>query len=126
MNIALWVLQILLALVFFRSGVIHFTMPPELPVQLQWMYDLSPTLHTISGVAEIAGALGLILPGIVKIQTRLTPLAAVGLILVMLGAIIFHIPRGEYFSIVMNTVLLILSAGIAYGRWRLAPLPEKE
>ncbi|MCZ7666060.1 MAG: DoxX family protein [Chloroflexi bacterium] len=60
-----------------------------------WMYDLSPWLHWFSGTVEILGGLGLILPGIFRIQTRLVPLAATGLALVMVGAVIYHVMRGK-------------------------------
>jgi uncharacterized membrane protein len=83
MNIVLWVLQILLGIYFFITGIIHFVLPPGLPATLGWMYDLSPALHYLSGTAEILAALGLVLPGVTRRQTRLTPLAAPGLILVI-------------------------------------------
>jgi uncharacterized membrane protein len=125
MNIILWVLQILLGLYFIMIGVMHFIVPPDLPAQMAWMYDLSPILHWISGTAEILGGLGLILPGIFKIQTRLTWMAAWGLVLVMLGAIVYHLSRGETGNIVMNIILLALLAFVAYGRMRLRPLTDR-
>jgi len=125
MNIVLWILQILLGVYFILIGIIHFIVPSGLPAQMSWMYDLSSTLHVISGTAEILGGLGLILPGITKIQTRLTPLAAAGLALVMVGAIIYHLSRGESANIFFNLVLLALSAFVAYGRWRLVPLKDR-
>jgi len=125
MNIALWVLQILLGLYFIFVGVLHFIVPPGLPAQMAWMYELSPTLHWISGTAEILGGLGLILPGIFKIQTRLTWIAAWGLVLVMIGAMVYHISRGETGNIVTNLVLLLLLAFVAYGRMRLRPLTDR-
>jgi uncharacterized membrane protein len=126
MNAILWILQILLAVYFFITGVIHFIVPPGLPEQLAWMYELSPGLHYISGGAEILGALGLTLPGLTRIQTRLTPLAAFGLVLVMIGALIWHFPRAEAPNMVMNLVLAGLLGFIAYGRWRLRPLEGRE
>lgn len=122
MNIALWVLQALLGVYFFFTGVIHFIVPPGLPAPMAWMYELSPALHYFSGAAELLAGLGLILPGLTKIQTRLTPLAAVGLVLVMLGAAAWHIPRGEVQNIVMNLILAGLAGFVAYGRWKLKPL----
>jgi uncharacterized membrane protein len=89
------------------------------------MYELPSGLHYLSGTAEILGGLGLILPGVTRIQTRLTPLAALGFILVMLGAAVFHLTRGEYNSIVQNVILAALLAFVAYGRLRLHPLPER-
>lgn len=125
MNMALWVLQGLLGLYFFFTGVIHFIVPPGLPAPMAWMYELSPGLHYFSGAAEILAGLGLVLPGLTKIQTRLTPLAALGLVLVMFGAAAWHFPRGEPQNIVMNLVIAGLSGFVAYGRWKLSPLKDK-
>ena len=125
MNIALWILQVLLGVYFMFIGVTHFTLPPGLPAQMSWMYELTPTLHMISGAAEILGGLGLILPGLTKIQTRLTPLAGAGLALVMLGAIVWHLGRGEVQNIAFNVVLAVLVGFTAYGRWRLSSLADR-
>jgi uncharacterized membrane protein len=125
MNIVLWVLQVLLGIYFLFVGVNHFIIPPGLPAAMSWMYELSPALHWISGIAEILGGLGLILPGLVRRYTFLTPLAALGLVLVMIGAAIFHITRGEVQNIGMNVVLALLMAFVAYGRWKLRPLQDR-
>jgi uncharacterized membrane protein YphA (DoxX/SURF4 family) len=122
MNAVLWVLQGLLALTFAYHGYLKFS-PNDLEL-LAWLYDLPPGLRIFLGVAEIAAVLGLILPGVTKIGTWLTPLAASGLVLVLVGAIIFHIPRGEWVMIYGNAFLLVLSAFVAYGRWRSRPLPQ--
>ena len=125
MNILLWVLQIVLGIYFALTGVMHFIVPPGLPAAMSWMYELSDTLHLISGTAEILGGLGLILPALAKIQTRLVPLAGAGLTLVMLGAAAYHIPRGEFQNIAMNLLLAALLAFTAYGRWKLAPHTDR-
>lgn len=125
MNILLWVLQIIFGLYFIAVGIMHFVLPAGLPAPLAWMYDLQPTLHAITGIAEILGGLGLILPAVTRIQTRLVVWAALGLALVMLLATIWHFPRGEY----LNMGMTLLNAGglvfIAYGRTRLAPLNDR-
>ncbi len=125
MNILLWVLQVFFGVYFTAIGVMHFIVPPGLPAQMAWMYELSLGLHAFSGLAEILGGLGLILPGLFKIQTRLTYFAGFGLVLVMLGAIGYHFQRGEFSNIMFNVVLALISGFIAYGRWKLAPLAEK-
>ena len=125
MNIVLWILQIFLGVYFMSIGVSHFTLPPGLPAQMSWMYELSPALHWFSGTAEILGGLGLILPGLTKIQTRLTPLAGAGLVLVMVGAIVWHLSRGEVQNIAFNVVLAVLVGFVAYGRWKLSPLADR-
>jgi uncharacterized membrane protein len=124
-NIVLWVLQVLLGIYFLFVGVTHFIIPPGLPAPMSWMYELSPGLHYISGIAEILGGLGLILPGLVKRYTYLTPLAALGLVLVMIGAMIFHITRGEAQNIFLNVILAVVLAFVAYGRWKLRPLEDR-
>jgi uncharacterized membrane protein YphA (DoxX/SURF4 family) len=125
MNIALWFLQFLLAIYFIFTGIQHFLLPPGLPPLMAWMYDLPAFLHYFSGTAEILAGLGLVLPGLTRIQTRLTPLAALGLVLVMIGAVVWHLLRNEFPNIVMNLILAGIAGFVAYGRWRLSPLKEK-
>jgi uncharacterized membrane protein len=125
MNVLLWILQIILGIYFALVGVMHFIVPPGLPAQMSWMYDLSPMLHYISGTAEILGGLGLILPSITRIKPVLTPLAGLGLALVMVLATIYHLQRGETMNIGFNVVLALLSAFVAYGRWKIVPLADR-
>ncbi len=73
-------------------------------------------------MAEVLAAIGLILPWLTHILSWLTPLAAVGLVIVMIGAIIFHIRRQEYPNIIFNLILLVMAAFVAYGRFVLVPL----
>ena len=75
MNILLWILPVLFGIYFIAVGIMHFFVPLDLPQSMSWMYDLSPGLHYFIGTAEILGGMGLIMPGIVNVQTRLTPLA---------------------------------------------------
>ena len=82
----LWVAQVAMGLFFLYVGILHFIVPEGLPATFDWMYELSDTLHFVSGTAEILGGLGLILPAVTRIQPQLVPLAAGGLVLVMLGA----------------------------------------
>lgn len=125
MNIFLWILQILLGLLFFYSGVLHFILPSDLPEQMVWMYELSSGMHYFAGTVEILASLGLIIPGLVRIQVRLTPLAALGLVLVMFGAAIWHIPRNAIADIIANLILAGFAGFVAFGRWRLSPLKGK-
>jgi uncharacterized membrane protein len=125
MNVILWILQILFGIYYFAIGVMHFIIPPGLPEMMSWMYDLSPALHTISGIAEILGGIGLILPGLFRVQTRLVPLAAAGLVVVMVGAAVYHILRGEFANIGLNLLNAAVLAFVAYGRWRLVPLTDR-
>ena len=125
MNILLWIMQILLGIYFTLVGIMHFVVPPGLPAQMSWMYELSPTLHWISGTAEILGGLGVILPSVTRIKTMLTSLAALGLTMVMVLATIYHLQRGEMTNIPFNIFLAALSAFTAYGRWKLIPLTDR-
>lgn len=122
MNKALWAVQVLLGISFVGVGLMHFIVPPGLPAPMAWMYDLPTGLHMVSGTAEILGGLGLILPGVTRIMTWLTPVAALGLVAVMALAIVFHLGRGEVQNVAFNVVLGALAAFVAYGRWRLHPL----
>lgn len=125
MNIILWILQILFGLYFIVIGVMHFAIPPGLPPQMGWMYELEPWLHWVSGTAEILGGIGLILPSLLRFKPQLTVWAALGLVAVMIGAMIWHLTRGETQNIFLNLLLAALLAFIAYGRYRLAPIPER-
>ncbi len=117
MNIFLWVLQALLAAMFAMAGVMKSTQPIEkLAGSLPYVKDLAPGTVRLIGVAELAAALGLILPAAAGIATVLTPLAATGLIVVMVLAAGFHYRRKEYSSIAFNAALLALAAVVAWGR----------
>jgi uncharacterized membrane protein len=125
-NTVLWVLQWLFGVYFVAIGILHFIVPEGLPAPMEWMYDLSDTLHVVVGIAEILGGLGLILPGITRIQPQLTVYAAAGLLLVMVGAVVYHVDRGESQSVVTNVFIGAVLAFIAYGRSRLAPIAPRD
>lgn len=125
MNRWLWVVQVVFGIYFIVIGILHFLLPDGLPGPMEWMYDLSPTLHAITGVAEILGGLGLILPGVTGIAPQLTPAAAAGLSALMIGAAIWHIPRGEITNVILTLVLAVVMGYVAYARTRLSPLPER-
>lgn len=124
-NKVLWVLQWVFGIYFIAIGVMHFIVPEGLPDLMGWMYELDDTLHVISGVAEILGGLGLILPAVTGIRPELTVYAALGLLVVMVGAIIWHAGRGEPMSIATNVFNAAVMGYIAYGRSRLAPLAAR-
>jgi uncharacterized membrane protein YphA (DoxX/SURF4 family) len=117
MNIALWIVQALLALAFGMAGLMKITQPKEkLAAQMGWVEDFAPTTIKAIGVLEVLGAIGIILPWLTGILPWLTPLAALGLVLTMLGAMATHLRRHENQNIVVNAVLLLLAAFVAYGR----------
>ncbi len=121
-----WILQILLGIYFVAIGVLHLVVPEGLPEPMAWMYDLPQWVHVVSGTAEILGGLGLILPGLTRILPGLTPLAASGLVIVMLGAATWHATRAEYDSIAGNLIAAALLVFVAWVRWRKHPLPARE
>lgn len=123
MNIVLWVVQGVLALAFLMAGSMKATRPKEaLAGQMAWVEDFSPNTIKVIGLLEVLGALGLILPALTGVLPWLTPLAAIGLVLTMLGAAATHLRRGENQMVIVNVVLLLLAAFIAYGRFVASPL----
>jgi uncharacterized membrane protein YphA (DoxX/SURF4 family) len=121
MNIALWIAQILLAGLFGFAGVLKtFQSIPKLSAMLEWPGQMPEWLVRFIGVAELAAAIGLILPMLTGILPWLAPLAALGLAIIQILAIIFHAQRGETAkSLPVNAVLLLLSLFIIWGRWDL-------
>ena len=118
MNIALWIIQVLLALTFLGSGITKLARPRlALVGQLPYVADFSDAQVKGIGTLEVLAAIGLIVPPLVHVGTFLTPLAAVGLILLMGGAIATHIRRREPQMVAVNVVLLILAAVVAIARF---------
>jgi hypothetical protein len=122
MTYALWIVQGLLALIFLFAGGMKLLLPIE---ALTGEMPLPGLFLRFIGVAEVLGALGLILPGLLRIQPGLTPLAAAGLVLIMIGATGLTLASGAVASALIPLVVGLLAAFVAYGRWRLAPLPAK-
>jgi len=119
-NIALWIVQGLLAIAFGMSGLMKITQPKEkLKAQQPWVKDFAPTTVKLIGTLEVLGAIGLLLPLLTGILPWLTSLAAAGLALTILGAMATHFRRGEYTNLVANVVLLLLTVFVAYGRFAL-------
>jgi putative oxidoreductase len=126
MKYALWIVQILLALAFLAAGFMKLTMPiDQLAQSMVWPGDVPAWLVRFIGLAELAGALGLVLPALTRIQPQLTPLAGAGLALVQFLVIGFHLTRGEFGFIIPNIILLALAAFVAYGRWNLVPVAPR-
>jgi uncharacterized membrane protein YphA (DoxX/SURF4 family) len=120
MSTALWIVQALLALLFLFAGVMKFVMPIEEMTKQIALPGLF--LHFI-GVAEVLGAIGLILPWLLRIRPGLTPLAAAGLVIIMIGATGLTLATGGIGQALFPLVVGVLAAFVAYGRWRLAPDP---
>jgi len=123
MTYALWIIQGLLALLFLFTGGMKLVLPLEV---LTEGTPLPGLFVRFLGVAEVLGAIGLILPGLLGIRPRLTPLAACGLVIIMLGATVLTLAGvvlgGGVAPVLIPLVVGLLSAFVAYGRWRLALL----
>ncbi len=118
MNTALWVIQIVLAVAFLAAGVLKLSQPREkLEASLPWTTDFATGTIRLIGAAEVLAAFGLVLPAALGIAPVLTPLAAVGLAVVMVGAVVTHARRKEPQAIVINVVLLALAVVVAWGRF---------
>lgn len=121
-HIALWIAQVIVAGMFMMAGSLKtFTPIPELSLMMPLAQD-SPLLIRFIGITELLGALGLILPAVLKISPRLTVWAAYGLTLTMILGTLFHIVRGEFMATPTTIVLGLLSAFIAWGRVTKAPI----
>jgi hypothetical protein len=119
MNLALWIVQALLALLFLFAGGMKLVLPLE---KLAGPVTLPGFFLRFIGVAEALGGLGLILPGLLRIRPGLTPLAAAGLVIIMIGATALTLATGGVTMALIPLVVGLLAAFVAYGRWRLAPL----
>ena len=118
MTYALWIVQGLLAALFLFAGGTKLVLPLD---QMTGPVALPGWFLRFIGVAEVLGALGLILPGLLRIRAGLTPLAAAGLVIIMIGATVLTLVGGMVAVALMNAVVALLAAFVAYGRWRLAP-----
>lgn len=123
MNRALWVVQILLAAAFLMTGFMKLTMAEDL---LAASSPFPVLFVRFISVCEILGAIGLVVPGLTKIRTGLTPLAAAGLVIIMIGAVVSTVVTMGPAMAIMPLILGVLAAFVAYGRWQVAPLEDKE
>jgi len=124
MTYALWIVQGLLALLFAWAGGLKLVMPLDQLVGPGGMPALPGWFLRGIGVCEVLGAIGLILPGLLGIRPGLTPLAASGLVIIMVGATVITVQSGGIGLAMIPLVVGILAAFVAYGRWRLAPAPR--
>jgi DoxX-like family len=119
MNRALWIVQGLLGALFLFAGGMKLVLPLE---QLAGPVTLPGPFLRFIGVCEVLGAIGLILPSLLRIKPSLTPLAAAGLVIIMIGAVCLTLVGGVVGAAVISLAVGLLAAFVAYGRWRLAPL----
>lgn len=125
LKIALWVAQGLISLILIWAGYAKLFQPiEETAKMLPWALE-NPGLLKLTGIVDLLGGIGIVLPAALKIQPKLTILAAYGTILLMIAASIFHISRGEASLIGMNIFFLILAAFVVWGRTKKVPFLAK-
>ncbi|MGH2372248.1 MAG: DoxX family protein [bacterium] len=124
LNALLWFIQVFLAIQFLIHGWI-FISPPAVMAEAMAGMGLSPGFRQFIGFAEVLASIGLVLPGLTRILPWLTPLAALGLVIVMASATIFHISRNEVPSASSTANLLVLVAVTAYLRWKVVPIRSR-
>jgi hypothetical protein len=119
MNVVLWIVTGVLAAMYLAAGLTKVSQPREKLAagQMGWAADFSDGAVKGIGAVELLGAIGLILPWALGIATILTPLAATGLVIVQVGAIVVHVRRKETKALPINVVLLLLAAFVAIGRF---------
>jgi putative oxidoreductase len=123
MNAVLWVAQGLLALAYLPAGGMKASQPVDaLGKRMAWVRSTPETLVRVIGVAEVLGAIGIILPLLTNILPWLTVAAAIGLVLVQVFAIIYHVSRGEAARLPLNVVLLLLAILVVIGRLVIVPI----
>jgi len=123
MTYLLWIIQVVLALLFLFAGGTKLVLPIETLTSMGSpnAIPLPGLFIRFIGVCEVLGALGLFLPGLLRIRPGLTPLAAAGLVIIMIGATVLSFAADGFAAALPALVVGLLAAFVAYGRWRLAP-----
>ena len=123
MKVVLWIVQALLAAAFLAHGLMLLFPPAAIASLMNAM--LPRWFQLFLGVAEIAAAVGITVPGMTRIQPRLVPMAAAGIMIVLIGATILHLVRGEYSSAATTFVLLLMATLVAWQRTRVHPIAAR-
>jgi uncharacterized membrane protein YphA (DoxX/SURF4 family) len=122
-HMVLWIAQILLSVCLIWAGIVKLFQPADqLEMMWPWTGEIKPAFVKLTGVVDLLGALGLLLPALFKFKPVLTPIAAFGIVLLMVAACVFHVFRGEASQIGFNIVFGIIAAFVAYGRSKLVPI----
>ena len=122
LHYGLWVIQVVLTLIFLFAGSMKLIVPIE---QMKGPVQLPGLFLRFIGVCEVLGGIGLVLPGLLRIRPGLTPLAAAGLVIIMIGATATTIMGGQAAIAILPVAVGVLLAVVAWGRWRIAPLSGK-
>lgn len=119
--IGLWIAQVLLAVLFAFAGTLKLVTPLD---ELGYPFFLPGVFVRFIGVCEVLGALGLILPSLLRIRPALTPIAAAGLAVIMLGAAMYTPPEMLVMALIPGLIGVVAGL-VAYGRWRIAPQTDR-
>ena len=126
MNVLLWIAQVLISTSLLWAACIKLFQPIEqLEIMWPWTGDVSSTFVRLTGAIDLLGALGVVLPALFRFKPTLVSIAAIGIVLLMISASIFHICRGEASQIGFNIVFAVIAGFVAYGRWKLVPILSK-
>ena len=128
MTYVLWIIQILLGLLFLFAGGSKLVMSIEVMHEMARQTGQMPLpgmLIRFIGIAELLGGLGLILPGLLRIRPGLTPLAAAGLLTIMIGAVVIVLSSGPMAPAVFPLIVCLLLIFVIYGRTKLAPIAAR-
>lgn len=120
MTYVLWIVQVLLSLTFLLAGSTKFMMTVEQMNSMAKIPLPGWLIHFI-GICEILGAIGLILPWALKIKPKLTPIAACGLVIIMIGAVTLTVAGGDILPALFPLIVGLLAVFVAWGRFRMLP-----
>nr|WP_294862398.1 DoxX family protein [uncultured Fluviicola sp.] len=125
-NVLLWILQVLLSATLIWAAFAKLFQPMEqLKLMWSWTGEVSPGFVKLTGVFDLLGGLGVLLPPLFRFKPVLASIAAIGIVLLMISASIFHICRGEVSQIGFNIVFGAIAVFVAYGRFRIVPIQSK-
>ena len=125
MHITLWVAQILVAFFLLTGAALKFQPIEKIAAMMPWAGQVPATVVRLLGVIDLLGAIGLILPSLLRIKPLLAVWAAIGVIALMVCAIVFHLSRGEASVIGVNIFCALIATFIAWGRLKKAPITAK-
>ena len=126
LHIILWIAQVILGGMFIMAGVMKSTQPiTDLSTSVPWTANVPVTLVRVIGVSELLGGIGLLLPSLLRIKPILTPIAAIGIGIIMIFAIVYHIANEETKVIGINIAFGLVAAFIAWGRLKKVPIQSK-
>jgi uncharacterized membrane protein YphA (DoxX/SURF4 family) len=122
MNTTIWIIQSLMAVLFVFHGIAMFNPPPQVQESVVRKMGYSLPFLKIIGTLEVLGGLGLILPAWTRVMPILSPLAALGLVVIMIGVVVSHARQGESKQTVATSVVTLLVAFVAIGRFWINPI----